>query len=79
MSSATRYLCPVDGCGWQYDVPESGPTGFEATTIEASIAEAIVSLAEEDAVRVATEKALRDHLATHGVTSAEELEALLDH
>lgn len=67
----TRYLCPLE-CGWHHDVPPPSldriaALGATADPAARDLREAIGSMATQTLLREAeqTEKALRDHLATH--------------
>lgn len=72
VAGTTRYLCPLDGCGWHHDVPpvtterlaELGaavdPAALDSSDMIGSFARQTY-LAEAEL----TETALREHLATH--------------
>jgi hypothetical protein len=71
VSGTTRYLCPLE-CGWHHDVPPPSvdrviELGATADPAARDIHEAISSVANRASFAEAerTEKALRDHLATH--------------
>ena len=70
-AGTTRYLCPLE-CGWHHDVPPPSPErvvelGAMADPAARDFQEAVSSLVSRASLAEAeqTEKALREHLATH--------------
>ena len=70
-SGTTRYLCPLE-CGWHHDVPPPSldraiALGAAADPTARDLTEAVASLTRDWSLREAeqTERALREHLATH--------------
>jgi hypothetical protein len=64
-----RYSCPLD-CDWHYDVPPPSPAsllGVTADPAARNFEEAVNSLAHRAVMREAeqTDRAVREHLATH--------------
>lgn len=77
-----RHLCPL-GCGWHYD--QSPPTpadtaGISPDPTATDAMEALRSIGEQAARRSVgiTEAAVREHVATHGISTVEELRAAID-
>ena len=70
-AGTTRYLCPLE-CGWHHDVPPPSvervvELGATADLAESTPSGAVNAMATQACLREAelTERALRDHLATH--------------
>lgn len=65
----TRYSCPLE-CDWRYDVPPPSPASLIGVTPDPAarnFEEAASSIAHRAAMREAeeTDRAVREHLATH--------------
>lgn len=81
VSGTTRYYCPLS-CGWYHDVPPPGLSelaGIGPAADVTTLQEAVASIAEEATLRQAdaTEAAVREHVATHGIHTVEELRAAI--
>jgi hypothetical protein len=77
----TRYYCPLD-CGWFHEVPPSGLADLAGIrpaadvvalqdVVDSTVQQAMLRRAEE------TESAIRQHVATHGIHTADELRAAI--
>jgi hypothetical protein len=76
-----RHLCPL-GCGWHYDEPPpilAGTAGISPDPTATDAVEALRSIGEQAARQSAgiTEAAVREHVAVHGIHTAEELRAAM--
>lgn len=81
ISGTTRYLCPLE-CGWHHDEPPFEPSdavGIVPDPAATDLQGAISSIAEQVGYRRAetVESAVREHVATHGITTVEELRAAI--
>jgi hypothetical protein len=77
----TRYYCPLN-CGWFHDVPPPGLAdlaGIQPAPDVVALQEVVNSAVQQAVLRrvEATESAIRGHVATHGINTADELRAAI--